>query len=80
MASEEAAVGVGEASISKDLGENKGPLRKAECKNGLLRLKVFEGNAKISTKMDFENGCIFTRGAPLTVETTSLGENKGLLR
>ena len=64
MASEEAAVGVGEASISKDLGENEGPLRKAECKNGLLRLKVCELHAKMITKMGFKNGCISTRGHP----------------
>ena len=30
--------------------------------------------------MDLENGHFFTRGGPLTVEITSLGENKGLLR
>ena len=39
-----------------------------------------EFDAKISAKMDLENGRFCTQGGPLTVEITSLGENEVLLR
>ena len=44
------------------------------------RDKVSDFDAKISAKMDLENSHFCTQGGPLTVEITSLGENKGLLR
>ena len=44
------------------------------------RDRVGDFDAKISKKMDLENGHFFTRGGPLTMEITFLGENNGLLR
>ena len=46
------------------LGENEGLLRLDEWSNGILRLRVGDFDAKISTKMDLENGHILTRGDP----------------
>ena len=62
------------------LGENEGLLRLDEWQNGIYRLRVGDFDTKINTKMDLENGHFCTRGGPLTVEITSLGENEGWLR